>query len=388
MPDDLIKLSRLYGANPDYVLAGGGNTSWKDSDTLYVKASGFSLAEAAPESFVAMDRKAMAGIWEKTYPAPDLSDPFGSKRESAVLVDMLSARRGGDKRPSVETLLHDIMPFAYVVHLHPALVNGLTCSKRGELAAREIFGADIIWIPSVNPGYTLSVQVKNAQDQYRAQCGKSAQIIFLQNHGVFVGDDTADGIQSLYSAIMSKIGAKITRKPDFSMGIRDQGSGIRDQGSGSRDSSFDERKKEIMSTLTANVGAAGFMCNSEIDALVQSRSAFAPVSSAFTPDHIVYSGSDPLFTEALEADDIIRDWENQARLTGGKAKIIAVRGMGVFSAAGSAKVAALALDLFKDTIKVAVYAESFGGPLFMARDKIDFINNWEVERFRSAVSAK
>jgi hypothetical protein len=37
-------------------------------------------------------------------------------------------------------------------------------------------------------------------------------------------------------------------------------------------------------------------------------------------------------------------------------------------------------------VKVAVYTESFGGPLFMPPDQIAFINNWEVERYRSKVS--
>jgi hypothetical protein len=62
--------------------------------------------------------------------------------------------------------------------------------------------------------------------------------------------------------------------------------------------------------------------------------------------------------------------------------------VGVFGAATTEKAAELSLDLFKDTVKVAVYSESFGGPCFMTADKIDFINNWEVERFRSQISTK
>jgi len=62
--------------------------------------------------------------------------------------------------------------------------------------------------------------------------------------------------------------------------------------------------------------------------------------------------------------------------------------MGIFAAAATEKAANIALDLFRDSVKVAIYAESFGGPLFMTADKIDFINNWEVERFRSSVSTK
>jgi rhamnose utilization protein RhaD (predicted bifunctional aldolase and dehydrogenase) len=156
----LVEISNYYGKNPDYVLAGGGNTSWKDGKTLYVKASGTSLAEVVPDSFVKMDRNALARIWEKQY--PESSD----ERESAVLADLMAARKAGEekKRPSVETLLHDILPFTFVVHLHPVLVNGLTCSQQGEKAAEEIFGKDAIWIAPVNPGYVLSRIVKTAID--------------------------------------------------------------------------------------------------------------------------------------------------------------------------------------------------------------------------------
>ena len=367
--ETLVEISRHYGVNPDYILAGGGNTSWKDEETLYVKASGFSLADATADSFVKMDRTALARIWEKTYPESD------AERESAVLSDMMAAKKAGEgqKRPSVEALLHDLLPFPFVIHLHPALINGLTCSRRGEELTAEIFGAEVIWVPITNPGYILAKTVKTAMDAYCAAHGKPAALIFLQNHGIFVGHNSIDGVKELYGGIMQKIGSNIKRHPDF----------------------YDEKRlsagapiDEIVKTLTELAGAAVFMQGGEITAFVKDRASFAPVSSAFTPDHIVYAGSDPLFTEAAGTDAIRDAWKAHAEKTGRAPKIVAVQGLGVFSAAATEKAACLALDLFRDTIKVAVYTESFGGPLFMTADKIDFINNWEVERFRASVSTK
>jgi rhamnose utilization protein RhaD (predicted bifunctional aldolase and dehydrogenase) len=102
---------------------------------MYVKGSGMPLADAAADSFVRMDRAALARIWDRHYPEAS------EERESAVLADMMAARMPGEeqKRPSVEALLHDLIPFAFVVHLHPALVNGITCSQQGETAMKEIF---------------------------------------------------------------------------------------------------------------------------------------------------------------------------------------------------------------------------------------------------------
>ena len=43
-------------ANPNYVLAGGGNTSYKNDETLFVKGSGTSLATIKAEDFVRLER--------------------------------------------------------------------------------------------------------------------------------------------------------------------------------------------------------------------------------------------------------------------------------------------------------------------------------------------
>ncbi|GHV70404.1 short-chain dehydrogenase [Spirochaetia bacterium] len=360
--ENLVEVSRYYGKNPDYVLAGGGNTSWKDGDLLYVKASGMALADVESASFVKMDRKALAKIWGKNYPAE------AAERESAVLADMMAARLPGEdqKRPSVEALLHDIMPFTFVVHLHPAKINGLTCSRMGEAAMKNIFGDEAIWIPSTNPGYILSKTVKTAMDDYYTRMNKNVAIIFLQNHGVFVGADTVEHIKELYSGIMSNIALHIQREPCFS---------------------DEKRESNELSKLFAELGGemAIFAYGGEVAALVKDCSSFKPVSSVFTPDHIVYAGSDPLF---VEETDIRQGWENHVRKTGRDPKIAAVRGRGICGIGITEKAATLALDLFRDSIKVAVYSEPFGGPCFMTADKIDFINNWEVERFRSNVSGK
>ena len=367
---ELSGISRFYGSNPDYVIAGGGNTSFKDDRFLYIKGSGTSLADIRPEDFVKMDRGALAGIRDKRYPEDR------DAREAAVLADMMAARCPGEeaRRPSVETLLHDILPYVYVVHTHPSMVNGLTCAQRGEAAVRELFSDDAIWIPSTNPGYVLFRAVRAALGSFRAEKGREAEIIFLQNHGVFVGADSTEGIRAVYERIMAAIGAKLRRRPD--PGGRCAGYGASGAFAG---------------TLTALAGKTRsgpwfvrFERNNEIANFVRDRVSFAPVSSAFSPDHIVYAGSDPLFVEDPAAAG--EAWEAHLAKTGRIPKIVALRGCGIFGLGNSEKTAATAVELFTDAVKVAVYTESFGGPLFMTEDKTDFINNWEVERYRSQVA--
>jgi rhamnose utilization protein RhaD (predicted bifunctional aldolase and dehydrogenase) len=379
---ELTAVSRLYGANRDYVIAGGGNTSWKDKDgdALYVKGSGTSLADITAEGFVKMRRPLLAAIWEKYYPEDS------AEREAAVLLDMMNARFPGEekKRPSVETLLHDLLPFRFVVHTHPALVNGVTCSVEGEATVRRLFGglaAPPVWIPLIDPGYVLAAAVKKELDTYRAHYGTPPQVIFLQNHGIFAASDTVAGVDEIYRSIMETIGKAVHRQPDSGGGAGGEPS-------------------EIASALSAAFCAhfpdgvkTAFAASNELLRLTENRAAFHPVSSAFTPDHIVYAGSDPLFIERSGGG---QPWtaavepalKAHVARTGRPPKTVAVEGYGVFGVGASVKAAQLAVDLFEDAARVAAYTESFGGPRFMTREKIDFINNWEVERYRSNVSAK
>jgi rhamnose utilization protein RhaD (predicted bifunctional aldolase and dehydrogenase) len=371
--EELVAVSRFYGSNPDYVIAGGGNTSFKDEKHLYIKGSGTSLAKIEPAGFVKMERERLARIWEKDYPGE------ADKREAAVLADMMAARASGEeqKRPSVETLLHDILPFTFVVHTHPSLVNGLTCSMNGEAATAQLFAGEALWIPSVNPGYILSLKVKEAMEEFKVRTGKAPVIIFLQNHGVFAGADTIEEIKAIYQRIMDTLEAKIIRKPDLSQ------------------KTFVYQSSEWIGRLLCGFGLrtekehnwyVQFQRNAEIARFVRDRVSFAPVSSAFTPDHIVYSGSNPLFIDdnMNPGEKAAEAWNIHLDSTGMLPKTIAYQDMGIFGIGTSQKAADNAVELFIDTIKVAVYAESFGGGRFMNEDQINFINNWEVERYRAA----
>jgi rhamnose utilization protein RhaD (predicted bifunctional aldolase and dehydrogenase) len=371
--EQLCALSRFYGSDPDYVIAGGGNTSLKDEKTLWIKGSGVSMGGITPDGFVAMDREKLAAVWKAAYPANPAA------REAAVLADLLAAKKPGEehKRPSVETLLHDMLPFAYVVHTHPAPVNGLTCSRAGEKALHALFGDEPLWIPISDPGFVLACAIRKKLDKRK----KAPALIFLQNHGVFAGADDPEGIRALYSRMMDTINKKINRRPDFS-----------------GECSVYENSEETGAALQAAAEDAGgvfcarFRRNGEIARLVKDRAAFAPVSSAYTPDHIVYAGSDPLFIETGAAPagraDIAAAWKAHTDKTGRPPKIAAVQGLGIFGIGPTEQSAAVALELFTDTMKVAAYAEAFGGPRFMTREKIDFINNWEAEHYRQKLSVK
>ena len=194
---NLIQFSRTYGADPDLVLAGGGNTSMKENGILTVKASGCSLARVTEENFVKLEIAKLIPIFEKQYPDDD------SRREAMFLADVSEAKIPGqeDRRPSVEALLHALFPQRYVLHLHPALVNGLTCGADGRRIAAELF-PDAIWVDACRPGYTLA---KLRSDRITPE----TDTVLLQNHGVFFSAETPEELKALLDGMTEKLKARL-----------------------------------------------------------------------------------------------------------------------------------------------------------------------------------
>lgn len=363
---DLIAVSRYYGNDSQYVLLGGGNTSVKDAEVLIVKASGHALGSITEEGFVRMNLPQLNSIWSKEYPADDKT------REDMVLQDMMDCRCSGETaRPSVEALLHALIPFTFVVHLHPSMVNGLTCGQSGAEAVRILF-PDALWIPLVKPGYTLAEVVRQAMADYaKERSGAVPQVIMLQNHGVFVGADTVDGIHEIYDGMMKTLSSHMVRRPNFSE-VAVHTEDVRKVG-------------DALHRFWGEDADVRMAMNVELETKLQDKEAFYPISSALTPDHIVYSGFKPLwigddvFASSNPVNEIVRRCEAFTDTEGVAPKVVCVQNRGAFAFGEKA------LLLFLDTVKVSVFAESFGGVRFMDDEMIDFIRNWEVERYRSSV---
>ena len=203
----LVAFSNFYGADPELVVAGGGNTSMKENGVLYVKGSGTALATIRAEEFVALDMAKLLKITEKTYPAEDAA------REAEFLADILAARLTGEehKRPSVETLLHALFPQRYVLHLHPNKVNGLTCSKKGEAEAKRLF-PDAAWIEECRPGYILAMKV-------REKIAGGADTVLLQNHGVFFAADTPEQLGNMLRSMLDTLDSAIAAGYDPALDV-------------------------------------------------------------------------------------------------------------------------------------------------------------------------
>jgi rhamnose utilization protein RhaD (predicted bifunctional aldolase and dehydrogenase)/NAD(P)-dependent dehydrogenase (short-subunit alcohol dehydrogenase family) len=173
--------SRLLGRDKSLVLHGGGNTSVKLADEnlfgdkeerLYVKGSGWDLETIEPAGFspVALDYVRRLGSLTA------LSD--------LQMVSELATHtmRAGAPAPSVETILHAILPHKYVDHTHADAVLSVSNSPDGEKRIRDLYGDKVVVIPYVMPGFDLAAYCAR---EFPRQAAKSTAGMILLSHGVF-----------------------------------------------------------------------------------------------------------------------------------------------------------------------------------------------------------
>ena len=368
--EDLIAISRKFGQDSRFVIAGGGNTSYKDENRLWVKASGHALATITEDGFAVLDRTLLNEMGEKAY------NEDTAIREEQVKNDLAVACVTKDRRPSVETSLHTCMGFAFVVHRHPTRVNGLMCSANAEAACGEIF-PEALYIEYTDPGYTLFKKVYDRINAYKAANGKEPQVIFLQNHGIFVGGDTTAEIEGIYSEILGKLEAKVAALPEggseVSPTVTDVIPAIR----------------QMLSRSGRGLKTLKVTKNALVDYFLDGSRE--KIAAPFTPDIIVYCKSAYIFIDAESDEEILKQAEEKieafAAEKGYTPKVLLIKGVGLVAVGDNFKNAQIITDVFTDAMKVAFYAQSFGGEHPMEKAWIDFIDNWEVENYRRKVAA-
>ena len=370
--EDLIAISRKFGQDSRFVIAGGGNTSYKNEEKLWVKASGHALATITEDGFAVLDRALLNEMGEKAYSQDT------AVREEQVKNDLAVACVTKDRRPSVETSLHNCMGFAFVVHLHPTLVNGLMCSVNAEAVCREMF-PDALYIEYTDPGYTLFKKVYDRIKAYKAANGKEPQVIFLQNHGIFVGGDTTAEIEGIYSEVLGKIEAKVAALPQGETEIPDNVTEIV------------PAIRQMLSRSGRGIKTLKVTKNALVEYFIGASAGFDKIAKPFTPDIIVYCKNSHIFIDAESDEEILKQAESRIEAftaeKGYTPKVLLIKEIGLIAVGDNSKNAQIITDVFTDAMKVAFYAQSFGGEHPMEQAWIDFIDNWEVENYRRKVAA-
>jgi rhamnose utilization protein RhaD (predicted bifunctional aldolase and dehydrogenase) len=364
--ESLVQISQYYGKNPAYVIAGGGNTSYKNSEKLFIKASGVSLATIDTDGFVVMSRERLDQMEHKVY-AED-----AVQREEEVKEDLKKAIICPEHlRPSVETSLHNLIDYSYVIHTHPTSVNALMCANDAETEVEERFGSEALYVEYTDPGYVLYKKIRDQIRAYKEQYQTAPQIIFLQNHGIFVGANSAYQVKAIYDSIASRI----RERRDLSL----------------PEGEIVEHKSKASKFVAEKFTSRGLVVRAFNSPLIQHFSAdqdmYQLVNRPFTPDIIVYCKSNYLFLKkGLDGKSIGEALETFETDYGYYPKVIVEEQGGLILTEESEKSVQTVLEVFYDMLKISYLSNQYGGPHFMTDEQIRFIDNWEVENYRRSVA--
>lgn len=182
---DLLALrvytSRLLGNDEDLVMHGGGNTSVKikernifgeEEEILYVKGSGWDLGTIEAPGFAPVKMKPLLQLAE----LKELSDI------EMVKYQRMAMTNPNAPNPSVETILHALIPYTFVDHTHADAVVTITNTPGGRKRIEEIYGPNMLIVPYVMPGFILA---KKIREMTQGIDWDKLDGMILMNHGVF-----------------------------------------------------------------------------------------------------------------------------------------------------------------------------------------------------------
>lgn len=330
---EMQHISNYAGDRPDYVQGGGGNTSVKFDDSLMaIKASGYTLGEVTTDTgYVTVDYQKIKHYYNRVDCNAEKDfekESLGVNLESIRLLDGME-----NKRPSVEVGFHSFLK-KYVIHTHSIYANMLCCSEEGKTITKIIFkDADIgyLFIPYIDPGFRLTLAIKQAIEDFEKKNSIQPDVIFMENHGVIVHGYDADTAIALHKNVNKKIQSHFGIKGFPIPKVKKTAEGY-------------VSDTEYLNTFIAKYNA---------------DEAYFNVLKLY-PDQLVYIGSKLGTTVKIDNGQIAYNTSEK------EAQVIEETLLGVVFVVDSIKKAGLTLRE-------------------MDARGVNFINNWESEKYRSKI---
>jgi len=374
-----VLTSNLLGKNKDLVLHGGGNTSVKVTeknifgdleDILYVKGSGWDLETITEDGFSPV----------KLFPLIELSKLnklTDSQMVNELLVNMTKAKA---PTPSVEAILHAIIPFKFVDHTHADSFIAISNSKNGEQIINKIYGDKVIIIPYVMPGFDLAKLCV----RYLENGIKDGIIgILLLNHGIFSFGETA---QESYKRMLelveisdSYLRENVTQ--NAAQNITKQSNLDIEQIAILRNEVSKKTGKPMLLMTDQSDSSINFCLRDDILTISQSGPA--------TPDHVIRTKRVPMV--GRDIDLYSKEYENyfnrnsktfkkELKILDSAPRVILDHEFGLCTIGKNVKEALIVKDIYTHTIKIIKQATELGGYIALPEKDIFDVEYWELEQ--------
>ena len=391
--DELVGLrvysSLLLGQESDLVLHGGGNTSVKaemrnvfgDSESvLLVKGSGWDLRTIEAAGFPPVKLETLLKLGE----IKQLSDVEMMRQLRLALLDPTAPT------PSVEAILHALIPHKYVDHSHADAVVALSNTPNGAVILGEIYGEQVLILPYVMPGFILARQVAQASKDLD---WSSIRGIILLHHGIFT---FADDAKTSYDNMIELV----SKAEDY---LEQTGAG---KNAGNKDAALASQNYQPtaqdclqLSELRREAGASyggpvllRLECSSAAAAFAQLENCHELVSRGpLTPDHSLHTKP---FAAVFAEDPIagLREFEHNYQqyfvqhsrefhhCLDRMPRYGVWRNKGMVYLAANQKKLQIVQDISQHTIKAIQWGEDLGGWQALPRQDLFDVEYWELEQ--------
>ena len=382
-----VYTSHLLGRDKTLVLHGGGNTSVKttvrnivgdDEEILYVKGSGWDLEfiEEAGFSPVRMTHLLKLAKLEK------LSDP---QMVNELVTQMT---RASAPAPSVETILHALLPHKFVDHTHANAVLSITNTVDGEKRIAEIYGSKVVVIPYVMPGFDLA---RLCAELFPKHAGADTIGMVLMNHGIFSFGMTARESYERMIALVDMAERYLKEHGAWSL---EQKNG---KAAPAPVTDLAQMRASISSTagfplVMASHGdarAAAFITRKDIATVSQQGPA--------TPDHVIRTKRLPMLgRDVATFAENYRAYFSQHNATSKEPKtmldpaprLVLDAKLGMCTLGRSIKDANIIADIYRHTMDIVERAELLGGWRALPAKDIFDVEYWDLEQAKLKKSGK
>jgi rhamnose utilization protein RhaD (predicted bifunctional aldolase and dehydrogenase)/NAD(P)-dependent dehydrogenase (short-subunit alcohol dehydrogenase family) len=375
----LVAASRLLGSDPDLVLHGGGNTSIKDvwtdvtghtTDALFVKGSGWDLATIERAGFTPLDLAMLRRMLE----LPSLSDPDMMAALAAAKLDASAPS------PSVETLMHALLPHTAILHSHSDAIVNLTNTPDPARIVGEALGANMLVVPYVMPGFDLATKVKG---MWPNTSDGSYGAVVLVNHGLFTFAPTAAEAYHHHLALVNKAEQYLdANAPRFAGGG--------DLSLGTPSAVELAKFRRLICTHACRPMIVSRYVDSQTAAFVQRPDLqLITQRGPLTLDHIIRTKRNPLVGRdvAAYADNYAAEFtrnKHRARIPvtmlDPAPRVILDPEWGMFTAGNSVADADIVADLYHHTMAVIPRAEALGGYTTPSDADLFDVEYWDLEQ--------
>ncbi len=373
--------SNLLGADPDLVLHGGGNTSVKGElqdvfgqtqRVLFVKGSGWDLRTIEAPGFPPVRLDYLQRLGE----LDSLSDSEMMRQLRLALLDPTGPT------PSVEAILHALIPHKYVDHTHADAVVTISNSPDGEQQLKDLYGEEVLILPYIMPGFILAKQVAAATSGLD---WSTIRGIVLLHHGIFTFDEDAKTSYDTMIELVDRAEQFLEKQTSGAIASAESPWGQDDLHTlaSLRKAASAQFGGPVLVRFDQSEESAGFAARSNAGELA--------VRGPLTPDHTIHCKA---FAAVLDADPV-QDLEKFAQIyddyfqqfstsdhqcldTMPRYAVWAGKGMLYF--AGNHKRLQIVEDITQHTVKAIQQAELLGGWQALPHADLFEVEYWELEQ--------